>query len=256
MTLHSPKVFPLLTLLLVFAQPACHAQQVDAGANDSTQRAYPSSGSDHPHAGYVGRFDVYAGFSNINAPFVNNLNQPGFGLQVGMVHNTWLATGFDYSNESGTTNLTPSLLPTNLQQALGAGLPPGYSLSIPANINIQTFAAGPQLTFRHFPAATLLLHPALSAFRIAGTPHATDPIGGLVASMLVPQGTKVDWVGAYGVGGGAELRVSRHLSARVQADFAWCHPFNDILANGGWIYRVSAGPAFHFGRNVASPRRR
>lgn len=203
---------------------------------------------------YVGRYDIFAGFSNVHAPFVNGLNQPGFGMQVGMVQNRWLANGFDYSVQQGTTNLTPNLLPTTLQQALGAALPPGYKLSVPTNITIQTFAAGPQLTYRRFFSDVLFVHPVLSAFRISATPRPTDAISTIVSKELVPQGTKVDWVGAFGIGGGADVRLSKHLSARVQLDVAHCHPMNDILANGGWIYRLSVGPAFHFGRDISSPR--
>lgn len=220
-------LLPLMALLWM-AGPLCHAQQQ-----------------------YVGRYDLFAGFSDVNAPFVNNLNQPGFGTQFGVVNNKWLASGIDYSVQSGTTHLTPNLLPTALQQELAAALPAGYQLSVPTSLTIQTFTAGTQLVYRHFRSETFFLRPVLSAFRVAATPHPADPIAAFVSQTLVPQGTKLDWAGGYGVGGGTDLRMSRHLSARMQIDIARCHPMNDILANGGWIYRFSVGPAFHFGRNIS-----
>jgi hypothetical protein len=204
---------------------------------------------------YTGKYDVFVGFSDINAPFVNNLNQPGFSTQFGFNNNRWLATGFDYSVQSGATPLTANLLPKTLQQELGATLPPGYQLRVPTDLTIQTFSAGSQLVFRHFNAVPLFIHPVLSAFRVAATPHAQDPIAAIVVHELVPTGRKLDWAGGYGVGGGADLRISRHLSARMQMDAAWCHPMNDILGTGGWIYRFSVGPSFHFGHNVEPKRR-
>lgn len=238
MTLHnrtgiSPRSLPMVALLLFLASAICHAQTE-----------------------YVGRYDFFAGFSNVNAPFVNSLEQPGFGTQFGVLNKKWLASGLDYSIQKGSTNLTANLLPKTLQLELGAGLPPGYKLSVPTDLTIQTFTAGSQVVYRHFRSETLFVHPVLSAFRVMATPHPGDPIAAAVTEVLVPKGTKLDWVGAYGVGGGTDLHLSRHLSARVQLDAAWCHPMNDILANGGWIYRFSIGPAFHFGRNVAETRTR
>jgi hypothetical protein len=226
-------VLPLLAALVLFAAVCCPAQQ-----------------------SYIGKYDAYVGFSDINAPFVNNLNQPGFNTQVGISTNRWLASGFDFSKETGTGPLTANLLPANLQQELAAELPPGYTLSIPTDVTIQTFAGGSQLVYRHFSKATILIHPALCAVRVSATPHPTDPISTAVVAVLVPSGKKLDWTGGYGIGGGVELRVSKHLSARMQTDAIWTHPINDILANGGWIYRFSVGPAFHFGRNIANGKAR
>lgn len=199
---------------------------------------------------YIGRYDLSVGFSDINAPFVNNLNQVGVDTQVGIVHNRWLASGFDYSTQSGNTPLTANLLPANLQTELGAFLPPGYNLRVPTDITIQTYSVGTQLTLRHFIPAPVFIHPVLSAFHIDATPKPGDPIAAAVIHVLVPAGKKTDTAGGYGIGGGTDLHLTKHMSARLQLDAAWCHPVNDILANGGWIYRFSIGPSFHFGRNI------
>ena len=199
---------------------------------------------------YVGRYDLYAGFSDLNTPGLNNINQVGVHLQAGANLSRRFALGLDYSVQSGATHLTAGLATAPLQRQLGAELPAGYTLDIPFNATTQTFTAGSQIVFRHYRAATLFVRPVLTAFRIAATPRPTDAIGALVARQLVPQGTKVDWVGAYGAGGGVELPVTRHVGARVQFDAAWNHPFNDILGRGNWSYRCSVGPAFHFGHNV------
>ncbi|MEO6804270.1 MAG: hypothetical protein ABI197_13610 [Granulicella sp.] len=198
---------------------------------------------------YVSRYDIYTGFSDLNTPALNSLNQVGFHLQAGVNNRSWLSSGFDYSVQTGSTVLTTNLATPALQQQLAA-LPPGYHLALPIDVNTQTFTIGSQYVYRHFAKTTLFLRPALSAFRIKSVPHPADPIAALVSSEIAPQGEKTDWVGAYGVGGGAEFAASKHLGIRVQLDAVYNHPYNDILGNGNWTYRYSVGPAFHFGRNI------
>jgi hypothetical protein len=225
--LHGKTILPLVVLCLMLPAVVCSAQHQ-----------------------YLGRYDAYVGFSNINAPFVNNLNQPGVGTQIGMVHNRWLASGFDYSYETGTGPLTAGILTKQLQMELAATLPPGYNLHIPTDVTIQTFDGGTQLTYRRFAAAPIFVHPVLTLLRTEATPHPGDPIAAAISHALIPSGHKTDITGGYGIGGGTDLRITRHVSARVQLDAAWTHPMNDILGNGGWIYRCGIGPSFHFGRDM------
>ncbi|MHB1745251.1 MAG: hypothetical protein ACYCPO_07220 [Acidobacteriaceae bacterium] len=236
---HFSKQFPLFALLLIFlfAGSAAFAQQK-----------------------YVGRYDVYTGFADLNTPALG-LNQPGFHTQVGLYPRAWYSLGLDYSVFSGSELLKPDLLPTALQQELApiiiqymqAGvIPPTYQLTVPTNVFTQTFAAGPQLAYRHFSRATLYLRPSLGAFRLGAAPRPTNYVATVIAKALVPSGHKVDWTGFYGIGGGAELKITRHLGLMSQLDIVYNHPFNDILANGVWTERYSIGPLFHFGRNVVA----
>ena len=204
---------------------------------------------------YVSRFDLYTGFSDLNTPGLNNINQIGFHLQAGVTAGRWLSYGFDYSTQNGSTILTPAIATTALRQQLAAELPPGYALKLPVDVTIQTFTAGGQVVVRKYHAATFFARPVLAAFHIRGTPHPNDPINTLVAAQLAPQGYLTDWYGAYGAGGGVEFPVMRHLGARVQFDAGWNHPFTDILDHGSFTYRYSVGPAFHFGHNVAKAAR-
>jgi hypothetical protein len=217
----------LLLLLAFVAAPFCRAQ-----------------------APYIGRWDVYTGFSDLNTPGLNNINQIGFHLQAGFNANRWSSYGFDYSTQNGSTVLTPGIATPALRQVLGATLPPGYDLKLPVDVTIQTFTAGGQLVYRRYHAVTFFARPVLAAFHIRGTPHPNDPVNTAVAAYLAPQGYLTDWYGTYGAGGGAEFPVVRHLGARVQFDAGWNHPFTNILANGSWTYRYSVGPAFHFGKNI------
>ncbi len=195
----------------------------------------------------IPRYDLYTGFTDLNTPGLNNLNEVGFHLQSGVSVSKWTTLGFDYSIHNGSSVLTPSLTPVLLQRQLAAELPPGYQLSLPFSATTQTFAAGGQLVIRHYRKATLFVRPTLAAFHINAVPHPNDFISTLVSAQLAPRGHLMDWVGAYGAGGGAEFPVSHWLGARVQFDAAWNHPFNDVLAHGVVSYRYSVGPAFHFG---------
>lgn len=208
---------------------------------------------------YVGRYDLYGGFAYFESPHVD-LAERGFHTQIGVQRKTWYALGFDYSIATGRLPLTPNLLPVALQQQLGAQLlqlgaagliPPGFQLVLPVNSKTQTFAAGPQFNYRHFRRVTLFVRPSVGAIHENAVPRPQDPISSLIVTQLAPSGKKQDWAGFYGFGGGLDLNASKHLVLRMQADFVHDHLFNDLLKDGRNTVRVSLGPSFHFGRNIA-----
>ncbi len=211
----------------------------------------------HAQKSYVSRYDVYAGFADIDSPDLG-LNEQGFHLQAGINPRRWLSVGGDYSNGNGSQLLTTNLLPTALQAQINAAqagyiafglLPANYHLAVPTDAATQTFAFGPQLAYRHFSKLTLFLRPSLGALRERAVPHPADPFQKVIVAQLAPSGFKLDWTGFYGVGGGGDLALTKHFGLRAQIDVVYNHPFNDILANGRWTYRYSVGPSFHFGRD-------
>lgn len=208
---------------------------------------------------YVGRFDIYGGFTYLDSPNIN-LQQRGFHFQSGVNLKTWLAFGFDYSILTGHTDITPNQLTTALQQQLGtqiAGLiaagviPRTYTLVVPFDATTQTFAAGPQWIIRHWQPVTLFVRPSIGAIHEDATLHATDAVSAAVVAQLAPGGSKTDWTGFYGFGGGAEFNFGSHFSLRMQADYARNHLFSDVLEKSRNTVRLSIGPAFHFGGNIA-----
>ena len=232
-----------------------------------------------PHASaqqqYVGRYDLYTGFSDLYTPGLNGINQKGFHLQAGINNNRWLSTGFDYSVQTGDTTLVPGFASPAIKQGImelyeeyeltdgEAGLPPTYAVNVPLSATTQTFTAGSQLNYRHFSKVTLFIRPSLAAFRLNATAHPRPGtpdevvVGALIATnVLQPNATITDWTGAYGVGGGADFAINKHFGIRAQMDAVWNHPFNYVVADGGWSYRFSIGPSFHFGRNVLAPSKR
>lgn len=199
---------------------------------------------------YVGRFDVYNGFTYFRSPDIH-LNQRGYHLQAGYNARTWLALGFDYSVAVGTLPLTADLLRTDLQTSIAGSVPRGYQLSVPTDTSTQTFAAGPQLEYRRFSSLTFFIRPSIGAIHEVATPHAGDPVATAIVRGLAPEGQKTEWAGFYGVGGGFEVNPSRHFSLRVQADFVHNDLFTDILSKARNTTRLSIGPAVHFGKNIA-----
>jgi len=210
---------------------------------------------------YVTRFDAFAGYAFLDSPHVN-LFENGFATQAGVRVRKWVSLGVDYTLASGDLNLTPNLLTTALQQQLGAQLgglaaqgiiPPTYSLSVAAHSRTQTFAAGPQLAYRHYKKFTLFFRPVfMGVMHETATPKATpDPIATGIIAELAPGGKKTDNVLFIGFGGGFDIIFSKHFSWRTQADLVHDHLFNDLLKDGRFTTRFSIGPAFNFGRNIA-----
>lgn len=208
----------------------------------------------------VSRYDVYAGFAGFETPALN-LAQRGFHTQFGANLRTWISVGFDYSEGTGHNALTPNLLKASLQQQLAqeieylisiGAIPPNYKLVVPTDAFSQTFAAGPQLSYRHYAPVTLFIRPSLGAIRQKVTPHPADPVATAVVAQLVPAGYKLDWQGFYGFGGGLDWNATRHFGIRAQTDVVYWRLFNDLLANGTWTTRYSVGLTYRFGRNIVT----
>jgi hypothetical protein len=208
---------------------------------------------------YVTQFDAFGGYAFLNSPAIG-LFENGFATQLGFRPKTWLSAGFDYSITAGDGTVTPNLLQSALQQELGAELgqleamgqiPPGFALTVPIHSRTQTFAAGPQISFRHFTHETIFWRPVFAgAIYERATPQPTNQIAAAIAAQLVPSGVKTDTTWFVGVGGGIDVLLTRHFAIRTQVDVVWDHLFPDLLANGRWTVRFSTGPAFNFGKNI------
>ena len=212
---------------------------------------------------YIGRYDVYTGYMYLNSPLIS-LGESGFHTQVGTNPTRWYSVGFDFSTGYGNTTLVPSMLKASTQQAIASqlaefGIPASYPLAVPMQSRSQTYAMGPQLNYRHFRKVTLFIHPDLGAIHETATPHpntsspSEEVITTLLIEQMAPSGTKSDWVGFYGFGGGVDVNPSKHFGVKVHVDFVHDKLFPDLL-NGRNSVRFSVGPAFHFGHNVAATK--
>jgi len=235
---------------------ARYARMLFALAASSTLPVFQALGQQT----YVGRYDLYAGYSYLNSPHIS-LAENGFGLQAGVRVVSWMTIGFDYSRTSGNTTITPDLLTPALQTQLGGELqqliaggviPASYTLAVPISSVTQTFAGGPQFSYHGWSHGTFFVRPALGDIHEAATPHANpaDPVAQGIVAQLVPSGIKKDDVLFYGFGGGVDINVTQHFALRIQADFVHDHLFSDLLKDSRNTVRIGIGPAFQFGKNV------
>jgi hypothetical protein len=207
---------------------------------------------------YIARYDAFVGYTFLNSPKVD-LFENGVHAQVGIRPKTWYSLGFDYSVAKGDLMITPDLLLPSIQQTLSgqlgalaaAGrLPAGYKLAVTTSSRTQTFAAGPQLAFRKWKHATLLLRPSMGLIHEVATPKPGDAIATGIVHSLAPEGKKTNVTPFFGVGGGVDFLLSKHFAWRVQADLVYDHLFNDLLRDGRMTVRFSVGPTFNFGKNI------
>lgn len=233
---------------------------------------------------YVGRYDFFTGFSYLDSPKLN-LQQRGFNTQLGVNLRRWLAFGVDYSIQEGRASLVPSDLKTKyatpLNQLVAAGeagafaalppagfgilLPAGYKLYAPFDATTQTYTIGPQLAFRHFKKVTLFVHPSIGAIHenISLNPHDAFTQYIVVPALLgklpavgattpVIQTTKPnDTTYFYGLGGGADYNITKHIHIRADIEFVHVYLYSGILADSRNSVRLSFGPTFNFGKNVS-----
>jgi hypothetical protein len=208
---------------------------------------------------YVGRYDVYTGYMYLNSPGLS-LGENGFHTQIGMNPTKWYSMGFDFSAGAGDTSLTTGMMKSSVQQQISQQLAAfGLTLAavnpVPEHSRSQTYATGPQFNYRHFKAITLFVHPDVGAIHETAIPNAAglNLIDQMLIAQLAPSGTKQEWTCFYGVGGGIDFNVTRHVSLKVHADFVHDHLFSDLV-NARNSVRLSVGPVFHMGKNVAEQK--
>jgi opacity protein-like surface antigen len=208
---------------------------------------------------YVGRWDVYGGYSFLTTPKLN-LFERGFHTQDGYNWKRWLAIGGDFSVFTGHSSILPHMLKPALQQQLAGALgqlaaagllPPGYSLYVPYNVTTYTFTVGPQINIRNLKYVTFFIHPSIGGMHQSTSLNPADPIQTLVVSQLVGSSHKTsDTVAFFGVGGGLDLNVSKHMSIRLTSDFVNTGLYSNLLNGRQNDIRFSVGPSFHFGKNT------
>ena len=118
-------------------------------------------------------------------------------------------------------------------------------------MNTFTITGGPQFNYRGFKYVTLFVHPDLGAMYQSVTVNPPNPIMGQIVTQLLGSSMKTSqWTPFYGVGGGIDLNVSKHVGIRLTSDWVYTQLFDNLLANPQYTWRMSASPTFRFGKNV------
>jgi hypothetical protein len=205
--------------------------------------------------GDVPRYETFASPSVLSIPKLN-LMERGFNVELGANLTPWLTIGGDFSSFSGEGSLAPSDLSPGQQAKLGAVaplLPSTMSLSFLYSGSTYTFSAGPQLALRRLKRITILVRPGLGYFHQTVTMKPSDSISSVIVNQLLgPGGRTRDTVLFYGFGGGIDVQASRQVAFRLTCDFAHANPFRDLLNGANNTVRISVGPTFRWGRNIAS----
>jgi opacity protein-like surface antigen len=197
---------------------------------------------------YVGRYDSFVGFTYLDTPKMN-LMERGFITQEGVNLTRWLAFGADFSMMTGHSDLTVgSLVPADRTAANNAGFPDAFG--VPYNSTTCTYTAGPQINYRKFKKVTIFIHPGLGAIHEKVTADPKTLVQNELVAALVPGGTRSDTTYFYGVGGGMQYAVTKHIGLRFTADFVHLHLFSNLLADSRNSLRFGIGPTFNFGKNV------
>jgi Outer membrane protein beta-barrel domain len=200
---------------------------------------------------FVSRYEAFAGYTYFTAPSFN-LVQRGYNLEFGVNLNSWLTFGGDYSWFEGHSDITVSELTNSVKAQLVPLLPLlGPNPVLPFDSTTYTFTVGPQFNYRRIKWMTLFVRPVLVGLHESATLKATSPALALAIQALAPGGKKTDLQPAYGVGGGIDLGLGRHLGLHITADYVHVKLFSNLLAEARNGVRVSVGPNFKFGRNVA-----
>jgi len=210
---------------------------------------------------YVGRYDFFTGFSFLDSPKLH-LQQRGFNTQIGANLRPWLAFGIDYSIQEGRASLVVSDLKSSLQTLLVSevGQAGAAALKVPFDATTQTFTAGPQLAYRHLKKVTLFVHPSigaihenisLNASRGQPQPLASIVVGGLIAQHILTTTKPNDTTYFYGLGGGADYNLTKHFHLRADVEFVHVFLYSNLLKDSRNSVRLSVGPTFNFGKNVA-----
>lgn len=199
----------------------------------------------------INRYTVFTGFNYLISP-ARNLTARGFDVDFGVTVKPWLALGGDFSaigdgivSGAGTINGTETVF----APLLTANGIPAQSVNVAFKSTTYTFAAGPQFYLRKWDKVTLFFRPGLGGIHEKAN-IAFPPQLGLLLTQLgvaVPNPKQSDTTLFFGLGGGFDVKLSRHVGVRFAADWVNTHLFSNLLTGRQNYVRFSVGPTFKWG---------
>jgi len=207
----------------------------------------------------INRFTIYTGFDYMTNPS-ENLTQRGFDTDFGVTVKPWLGLGADFSaagdaiiSGGGTINGSQ----TKYAAALGAAhakfpelVPAPNQITVPFRSTTYTIAAGPQFYIRKWAKVTFLVRPGLGAIKASADLTFPPGLGPIFEQLGIvpPNPHQSDTTWFWGVGGGVDLNVSRHIGIRFTGDYINTHLFSNLLTNRQNYARFTVGPTWRWGR--------
>jgi hypothetical protein len=206
----------------------------------------------------INRYTLYTGSDFVLSP-ARNLNEYGFDVDFGVTAKPWLGFGGDFGafgnsiiSGSGTINGTETVYAPifNQYSNLYPGVvPPANQVNVSFKATTYLFAVGPQFYLRKWKKVTFLGRPGFGG--IHETADLTLPPGlsnlfqqlGLPA----PNSHQSDLTWFIGLGGGADLNVSRRVGVRITADWVNTHLFSNLLTDRQNYVRFTIGPVWRWG---------
>ena len=202
----------------------------------------------------INRFTLFTGFDYLISP-ARNLTERGFEGDFGVTVKPWLGLGGDFGamgdgiiSGAGTINGSETVYASAVNNS---GLVPGgaSSIEVPFKSTTYTFAAGPQFYLRKWEKVTFLIRPGFGGIHEKaniGFPPSLVPLFEYLKIPL-PSSHQSDTQLFFGVGGGFDLNVSRHVGVRFATDWVNTHLFSNLLVPRQNYVRFSLGPTFKFG---------
>jgi len=206
----------------------------------------------------INRYTLYTGFDYLISP-ARNLTQRGFDVDFGVTVKPWLGLGGDFSasgnsiiSGGGTINgsetvYAPKLIAAHAQDPL---IPLPNMIYVPFKSTTYTFAVGPQIYIRKWKKITLLARPGLGGIHESANLTFPPGLGGLfeLLNIPIPNSHQTDTTWFFGLGGGFDLNLSRHVGFRFTADWINTHLFSDLLSNRQNYARFTIGPTWRWGQ--------
>lgn len=214
---------------------------------------------------YINKYTLYTGSDFVVSPS-RNLNEYGFDTDFGVTIKPWLGLGFDFgafgnSIISGTGGLSGSetIYAPLLNSAYQNGIPaldipphtigPANAVTVPFNATTYLYAGGGQFYWRKFKYVTFLGRPGFGAIHESANLHVPSGVDELfpILGITPPSSHQSCTTWFWGLGGGVDLNISRHVGIRITADWINTHLFSNLLTDRQNYMRFTVGPVWRFG---------
>lgn len=199
----------------------------------------------------VNRYTLFTGFDYMISP-ARNLTERGFETDFGVTVRPWMALGADFGalvNGAGTINGGETIYAPLLIKAEPLGAPAPGSVHVPFKSTTYTFATGPQFYLRKWEKVTLFVRPGFGGIHENASFTLPTQLGFLLTQLgaPIPSAHQSDTTVFFGLGGGFDVNVSRHVGMRFAADWVNTHMFTNLLTQRQNYVRFSIGPAWKWG---------